>query len=80
MGLRFQTSIEHGVLDHVVSVSPELDVYVPMRVVSNGQGSEVLFTLFRPADVGEVQFQTDLRMVQADLNQLKAIMESASGF
>ena len=80
MGLRFQASIEHGVLDHVVSVSPELDVYVPMRVVPNAQGSEVLLTLFRPADVNEAQFQIDLRMVQADLNQLKAIMESASDF
>ncbi len=80
MGFRFQASLEHGVLDHIVSVSPELDVYVPMRVVPNGYGSEVLLTLFRPADVDEAQFQTDLRMVQADLNQLKAIMESASGF
>ena len=36
-----------GVLDHYVSPLPGVEVFVPMRVVPNGEGSEVTFTLFR---------------------------------
>jgi hypothetical protein len=34
-----------GVLDHVVTVAPELEIFSPMRVVANGSGSEVLSAL-----------------------------------
>ena len=65
-----------GVLDHVVTVSPDLEVYVPMRVVRNGEGSEVLFTVFRLPEMTDEQFAADAAIVQRDLNTLKLVLEA----
>jgi hypothetical protein len=48
--LRFVERNHFGVLDHYVSPKPGVEVYIPMRVVSNGVGSELIFTLFRQLD------------------------------
>ena len=45
--VRFVPRNTMGVLDHFVTPAPDVEIYVPMRVVANGAGSEVLFTLFR---------------------------------
>ena len=47
VGLRFTPHNEYSVLDHTVVLSDGSEVYVPMRVIPNGQGSEVMFVLFR---------------------------------
>ena len=75
-GLRFLAVIDHGILDHVVEISDDVQVYVPMRVVPNGRGSEVLFTLFRLPAMTEQRWQTDLSMVSADLERLRVVLES----
>ena len=75
-GLRFQAAVDYGILDHVIEISDDLQVYVPMRVVPNGEGSEVLFTLFRQPAMTEQRWQTDLSMVAADLERLRAVMEA----
>ena len=64
-----------GVLDHFVKTSVGVEVFVPMRVVQNGQGSEVIFTLFQTADMSDEMFAQDLKMVEQDLNRLKSIVE-----
>jgi uncharacterized protein YndB with AHSA1/START domain len=46
MKVRFVKSNDFRVLDHYVNPAPEIEVYVPMRVLPNGSGSEVIFTLF----------------------------------
>ncbi len=76
-GVRFHASIEHGILDHVVELDEDVQVYVPMRVVPNGEGSEVLFTLFRMPAMPEQRWANDLTMVAADLERLRQVMESA---
>ncbi len=75
-GLRFMASVEQGILDHVVEIADDVLVQVPMRVVPNGEGSEVLFTLFRLPAMTEFRWQRDLEMVSADLQRLKQVMES----
>ena len=77
-GLRFMAAVEHGIVDHVVEIAEDVQVHVPMRVVPNGEGSEVLFTLFRLPAMTEFRWQRDLDMVNADLQRLKAVMESGS--
>jgi len=47
-----------------------------MRVVANGQGSEVLFTLFRHPPMTEAGFDHDAKVVLADLEKLKAVIEA----
>ena len=76
-GLRFMASVEHGVLDHVIEIADDLQVYVPMRVVPNGEGSEVLLTMFRQPAMTEHRWQTDLSLVRADLETLRTVMESS---
>lgn len=60
-----------GVLDHVVEVDDEV-VPVPMRVVPNGDGSEVLFTVFRRPGT---DFDADIAAVEKDLAALKSLLE-----
>ncbi len=75
--MHFNASIEYGILDHVVEIAEDMQVYVPMRVVPNGEGSEVLFTLFRMPAMTEQRWENDLAMVKADLQRLKDVMESS---
>ena len=79
MGIRIAAPNPAGVLDHVVMPAPGVEVFVPMRVVPNGQGSEVLFTLFHRPDMTAEQFARDAGLVAQDLRSLKRVLESAAG-
>ena len=65
-----------GVLDHGVTLPSGESFSNPMRVVANGQGSEVLFTLFRHPPMTEAEFDQDAKVVLADLEKLKAVIEA----
>ena len=73
--LRPSPANDFGVLDHDVEPAPGVVVHVPMRVVPNGTGSEVLFTLFRLPGTTDEAFEDDARTVAADLARLKAVLE-----
>jgi uncharacterized protein YndB with AHSA1/START domain len=64
-----------GVLDHDVLVNPQLTVHVPMRVVKNGEGSEVLFTIFRQPGMSAQDYDADVALVRTDLLSLKRLLE-----
>ena len=74
--IRFSECNELGVLDHWVSPKPGVQIYIPMRVISNGSGSELIFTLFRLADMSDEQFSADAEWVMRDLTSLKNLLES----
>lgn len=76
VGIRFTEPNTLGVLDHVVTPVEGDPVHVPMRVVPNGSGSEVLFTLFRLPPASEEDFGTDAAMVEEDLRRLKQLLET----
>lgn len=65
-----------GVLDHAVTMPSGERFFNPMRVVANGQGSEVLFTLFRHPPMTEAEFDRDAKVVLGDLEKLKTIIEA----
>ncbi|MBI4524946.1 MAG: SRPBCC family protein [Deltaproteobacteria bacterium] len=73
---RFVERNDFGVLDHYVSPTPGVEVYIPMRVISNGAGSELIFTLLRQPDMSDAKFQEDAEWVQRDLNALKKLLEA----
>ena len=77
VGMRFVPKNEFGVLDHVVTLPDGQSVSNPMRVIGNGDGSEVLFTLFQIAGMADEQFAKDAGMVEADLQELKIVMEGS---
>ena len=75
MQIRFAEKNDFGVLDHYVTTAQGVEIYVPMRVVPNGSGSEVIFTLFKTPGMSDKQFADDAGMVQQDLKTLKSILE-----
>ena len=78
IAVRFVDRNDLGVLDHYVRVGSEAqapEIYNPMRVVANGEGSEVSFTLFRQPGVPDAKFEEDAAWVKRDLKKLKALLE-----
>lgn len=75
MKIRFAEKNDFGVLDHYVTPAQGVEVYVPMRVVPNGSGSEVIFTLFKTPEMSDKQFAEDAGMVERDLKTLKSVLE-----
>ena len=78
VNVRFSKRNDFGILDHYVSPAPGVEVFVPMRVVPNGSGSEVIFTLFQPVGMSDEKHAEDIRWVEQDLHHLKSIMEGQS--
>ncbi len=72
---RFVESNPFGVLDHVVKLASGVEFQSPMRVIPNGDGCEVIFTLFRTADMTDEQYAADAKLVESDLRRLKEIVE-----
>lgn len=73
--VRFVERNKYGVLDHYVSVDSGPEVYMPMRVFPNGEGCEVLITIFRHPGTSEERFVHDTQWVRRDLEALKALLE-----
>lgn len=77
VGIRFVPANEFGVLDHVVTLPDGQSILNPMRVVANGEGSEIMFTLFQLPGMSDEQFAKDAQMVEGDLRSLKAVLEGS---
>lgn len=76
MRIRFVEQNALGVLDHYVSPAPGIETLNPMRVVPNGSGSELSFTLFQPPGMSDDRHAVDVRLVEHDLRTLKSLLES----
>lgn len=76
MKVRFSKPNELGVLDHWVSPNPELQIYIPMRVIANGSGCEIIFTLCRLPGMSDEKFAADAAWVMRDLTSLKNLLET----
>jgi hypothetical protein len=77
--VRFVERNRLGVLDHDVTVASGETIHNPIRVLPNGAGSEVVFTLFRRAGVSSAQFAQDAQAVEKDLRTLKRLLETGAG-
>ena len=73
--LRFEPPNSHFILDHWVTTPAGQEVYVPMRLVPNGDGCLVVFVLYQQPNMNDDQFAQDSQMVENDLKTLKALME-----
>jgi hypothetical protein len=73
--VEFAPSNEFGVLDHTVTFASGESFYNPVRTFANGEGSEVVFTLFRRPGVDDEEFEADAAAVARDLAALKGILE-----
>ncbi|HZU59254.1 MAG TPA: SRPBCC family protein [Actinocrinis sp.] len=75
LGLAFAPRNDFGVLDHDVTMPSGEVVYNPMRVIADGDGCEIVFTLRRREGVTDEEFAADAQAVAADLARLKRLME-----
>ena len=73
--IKFTDHNPYGVMDHWVDLGQGRVIYVPLRVVENDQGAEVLLTLFRQPEVTDSKFAEDEDWVRRDLLALKALAE-----
>jgi uncharacterized membrane protein len=64
-----------GVIDHDVTIPSGEVVHNPLRVLKNGKGSEVVFTLYRRPGVSEQEFEADSKAVTKDLEKLKSFFK-----
>jgi hypothetical protein len=78
VGVAFAPRNEYGVLDHDVTLPSGEVIYNPVRVIPDGTGSEVIFTLRRLPGMSDEDFERDAGAVAADLTRLKQVLENAS--
>lgn len=75
MTLRIVGAPDFGVFDHVVTAADGRTFYNPLRVLPNGDGSEVVFTLYRMRDADDAAFERDAAWIARDLATLKQLLE-----
>ena len=73
--IKFAEKNTFGVLDHEVVLESGVRIENPMRVIANGEGSEIFFTLIRQPEMSDEKFEEDARWVEKDLNILKGLLE-----
>lgn len=67
-----------GVLDHRIRLASGEEFFNPMRVIANGQDSELIFTLFQSEGMSDQDFARDAETVRSDLDVLRRLMESGT--
>ena len=71
----FAPTNEFGVLDHVVTTEDGQSFYNPMRVIQDGEGSEVVFSLRGIPNQTAEEAGADAATIRADLRTLKELLE-----
>jgi hypothetical protein len=74
--VRFAERNSHGVLDHQVNLPGAAPIYVPLRLIANGDACELVLTLFRRPEVSDAQFAADAEWVMRDLQAAKRLLEA----
>lgn len=73
--VRFSPPNAFGILDHRVQFDGRPDIYIPLRMIENGDGTEVQLTLLRQPGMDDAMFEADAGMVAKDLQALKTLLE-----
>lgn len=71
ISIRFTPHNDYGVMDHFVDTGDGKEIHVPLRVIQNGEGAEVMLTLFRQPGMDDEMFARDAKWITRDLRALK---------
>ena len=74
--VEFSPPNDWGILDHRVRLEGKPEIYVPVRMMANGSGTEVVLTLFRQPGMNDSDFDRDEAAVRRDLVSLKTVLEN----
>ena len=69
--VRFTPHNDFGVMDHFIDLRDGQEVYIPLRVIQNGAGAEVMLTLFRQPEMTDESFARDAKWIARDLRALR---------
>lgn len=72
--IRFTDHNPYGVMDHYVDTGFGKEIFMPMRVVGNEEGSEVLITIFRQPFTSDEKFAQDVATIEHDLQTLHTLL------
>ncbi|MEO5709111.1 MAG: SRPBCC family protein [Nocardioidaceae bacterium] len=75
--VRFAPPNPYGVADHDVSLPDGTVISVPLRVLPDGDGAEVVFTLRRAPGADDAAFEADDTAVRTDLETLRQRLEGS---
>jgi hypothetical protein len=67
-----------GVLDHEVTSASGEVIHAPLRVIPDGEGCEVVFSVRRLQGMTDDELARDAALVASDLAALKAVLERRS--
>lgn len=71
--MRVDADVERGIVDlYIAPAGVEFGEPLPVRLIPNGSGVDVLWTLGRPADVPDDAWNAGLASMQRELGHLKA--------
>jgi len=74
--MKFYEDKELGILDHKFE-DEDAKWHVPMRVVSNGEHSEVIITLFKPDGFTDELFDEHMKEMEHMLDHMKQLIEQS---
>lgn len=74
--IRFAQPNDLGVIDHTVTLENGVTVDNALRVVKNGDGAEVMFTLLQLPGTDDAALEADAAHITKDLQTLKALLEA----
>ena len=75
--VRFSALNEHGVIDHRVQIEGKPEIYIPLRMIAQGDATLVELVLFRLPGMTDEQYEADVAAVTRDLATLKALLEQS---
>jgi hypothetical protein len=71
VNVRFTPRDSYGVMDHFIETSEGQEVHIPLRVIQNGDGAEIMLTLFRQPEMTDETFARDAKWIARDLRALR---------
>ncbi len=75
--LRFSPPNAYGILDHAVFLAGDEPQTTPMRVVPNGEGSDILYTVVQRGGVPVSAIESEIEWLHSDFGALVSMLESA---
>lgn len=73
--VRFSPRNEFGVFDHAVYKPGDTPITMPLRVVPNGTGCDLVFLFLRRPGVTDEEFASSVEWVTSDFLALRSLLE-----
>lgn len=73
---RFSERNRFGILDVITMPEGGEPIYVPVRVIANGEGTQIILTLLQRPGMSDEHLQSDAEWTTSNLQALKSLLEN----